>query len=111
MAPWEVTRVFPRGLTFFPTGPRTMPSNGGTIPITTAAGITWFTYDAARITSDSKIFADAAEGWLAHADQGAVFIKKFADLPSAQIALAKATSSSTPTGSTPISRWRIRGRT
>ncbi|HET6281275.1 MAG TPA: DUF4380 domain-containing protein [Polyangia bacterium] len=86
MAPWEVTRVFPRGLTFFPTGPRTMPSNGGTIPITTAAGITWFAYDATRITSDSKIFADAAEGWLAHADQGAVFIKKFADLPSAQIA-------------------------
>jgi len=86
IAPWEVTRVFPRGLTFFPTGSRTTLSNGATLPTTTTAGITWFDYDATRITSDSKLIADATEGWLAHADEGVVFIKKFGDVPMAQIA-------------------------
>jgi hypothetical protein len=84
MAPWEVTRVFPRGLTFFPTGTTDRLSNNATLPTTKSDGITWWAYDAANVTMDSKLWADGAEGWLAHVAQGLVFIKTFADvLPAA----------------------------
>jgi hypothetical protein len=80
MAPWEVTRVFPRGLTFFPTGNGERLSNGATLPTTKSDGITWWAYDMANVTMDSKLWADGAEGWLAHVAQGLVFIKTFADV-------------------------------
>lgn len=87
MAPWEVTRVFPRGLTFFPKGP-TAPtlSMNATLPTTEMNGVIWFNYDANAITMNSKLYADAAEGWLAHTAAGLVFIKSFADLTAGQIA-------------------------
>lgn len=87
MAPWEVTRVFPRGLTFFPKGP-TAPtlSTGATMPTTEMNGIVWFAYDMAAITKDSKLYADGAEGWVAHVADGLVFIKSFADLTADKIA-------------------------
>jgi hypothetical protein len=87
MAPWEVTRVFPRGLTFFPKGP-TAPtlSTGATLPTTELNGIVWFNYDMNAITNDSKLYADGAEGWVAHATSGLVYIKSFADLTASEIA-------------------------
>ena len=87
MAPWEVTRVFPRGLSFFPKGP-TAPtlSTGATMPTTEMNGIVWFAYDMAAITKDSKLYADGAEGWVAHVTEGLVFIKSFADLTADKIA-------------------------
>jgi len=92
MAPWEVTRVYPKGLTFFSTGP-TAPtlSVGATLPTTTtgtanAGGVTWFNYDMNAATADSKLYADGAEGWSAHAVDGLVFIKSFGDVMAAQIA-------------------------
>src|SRR5262249_55506670 len=81
LAPWEVTRVVSRGLTFFPTGTRSMIPAGQTLPTTNSGGVTWFAYDAATILVDSKLFADGAEGWLAHVAQGLVFIKRFVDVP------------------------------
>jgi hypothetical protein len=86
MAPWEVTRVLPKGLTFFPTGPTMSLSAGATLPTTNMGGVTWFNYDMNAITADSKLYADAAEGWSAHAVDGLVFIKSFGDLMAAQIA-------------------------
>jgi hypothetical protein len=87
MAPWEVTRVFPRGLTFFPKGP-TAPtlSAGATLPTTEMNNIIWFNYDMAAITKDSKLYADGAEGWVAHAADGLVFIKSFADVTADKLA-------------------------
>lgn len=87
MAPWEVTRVFPRGLTFFPKGP-TAPtlSTGATMPTTETNGIVWFNYDMNAITKDSKLYADGAEGWVAHVTDGLVYIKSFADLTADKIA-------------------------
>jgi hypothetical protein len=38
------------------------------------------------VTEDSKLYADGAEGWLAHVAQGLVFIKTFPDVPPAMIA-------------------------
>jgi hypothetical protein len=80
MAPWEVTRVFPRGLSFFPTGSTERLSNGATLPTTKSDGITWWAYDAATVTMNSKLWADGTEGWLAHVAQGLVFIKTFPDV-------------------------------
>lgn len=87
MAPWEVTRVFPRGLTFFPKGPSAPTlSTGATMPTTEMNGIVWFNYEMAAITKDSKLYADGAEGWVAHATSGLVYIKSFADLTADKIA-------------------------
>jgi hypothetical protein len=86
MAPWEVTRVLPRGLSFFPTGSSERLTDNATLPTTKSEGITWFAYDMATVTEDSKLFADGAEGWLAHVAQGLVFIKTFPDVPPAMIA-------------------------
>jgi hypothetical protein len=86
MAPWEVTRVKPRGVTFFPKGPSMSLSTGATFPTTESNGIVWYTYDANAVTADSKLYADATEGWVAHAAAGLVFIKSFQDLSAAEIA-------------------------
>jgi hypothetical protein len=87
MAPWEVTRVFPRGLTFFAKGP-TAPtlSMNATMPTTEMNGIIWFNYDMNAITMNSKLYADAAEGWVAHVDGDLVFIKAFADVTADKLA-------------------------
>jgi Domain of unknown function (DUF4380) len=87
MAPWEVTRVFPRGLTFFPKGP-TAPtlSTGATMPTTEMNNIIWFNYDLNAITKDSKLYADGSEGWVAHAADGLVFIKSYADVTADKLA-------------------------
>lgn len=86
LAPWEVTRVQPGGLTFFPTGPSVALSQGATLPTTNMAGVTWFNYDAAAATANSKLYADGTEGWVAHVVHGLVFIKSFADLTADKIA-------------------------
>jgi len=86
MAPWEVTRVLPRGLSFFPTGSTERLTDNATLPTTKSEGITWFAYDMETVTEDSKLYADGAEGWLAHVAQGLVFIKTFPDVPPAMIA-------------------------
>lgn len=87
MAPWEVTRVFPKGLTFFPKGP-TAPtlSMGATLTTTEMNNIIWFNYDGPSITKDSKLYADGAEGWVAHVVDGLVFIKSFADVTADKLA-------------------------
>ncbi|HVY30254.1 MAG TPA: DUF4380 domain-containing protein [Polyangiaceae bacterium] len=87
MAPWEVTRVFPKGLTFFPKGP-TAPtlSMGATLTTSETSNIIWFNYDGPSITKDSKLYADGAEGWVAHVADGVVFIKSFADVTADKLA-------------------------
>ncbi len=86
LAPWEVTRVQPLGLTFFPTGPSQSLSAGATLPTTNMGGVTWFNYEAAAATANSKLYADGTEGWVAHVVHGLVFIKSFADLTADKIA-------------------------
>jgi hypothetical protein len=86
MSPWEVTRVLPRGLTFFPKGPSQRLSDGATMPTTEQGGIVWYEYDQAAVSKDSKLWADASEGWVAHIAAGLVFIKKFEDLSTGTLA-------------------------
>lgn len=86
MSPWEVTRVLPRGLTFFPQGPSQRLSMNATLPTTEQNGIIWYAYDQSAVTKDSKLWADATEGWVAHVAAGLVFIKKFEDLGTDKLA-------------------------
>jgi hypothetical protein len=85
-APWEITRVFKRGITFWPTG--TAPRAIGSMalpPTTDAAGCTWHEAPTAN-GADQKLFANASAGWLAHVDGDVVIVKKFPDIMPTQAA-------------------------
>ena len=91
-APWEVTRVQPAGLFFFPTGGAANAVINGTatpamISTQAAAGVTWYAYTPSDFTNSAgtKLFAHGPHGWMAQLDQGLLFVKKFAALtPSAE---------------------------
>ncbi|HEX6275681.1 MAG TPA: hypothetical protein VFZ53_21720, partial [Polyangiaceae bacterium] len=78
-APWEITRVFKRGLTFWPTG--SAPRAGGMFalpPTMDAEGCTWHQAPTAAGV-DQKLLANGSGGWLAHVDGDIVIVKKFMD--------------------------------
>jgi hypothetical protein len=90
-APWEITRVAAGGLTFFPMGQG--PPRKGTMDLLNLAivdGVAWFAYDAKVITNDQKVFADGAEGWIAHVEGDLLLVKSFTDIASAQAAPGEA---------------------
>jgi hypothetical protein len=81
VAPWEVTRVQPNGLTFFAAGAGIYaPSD---LPARDVGDVTWVHHDAAVIAGHQKLYADAGEGWIAHADGDALFVKTFDLVPRA----------------------------
>jgi hypothetical protein len=84
VAPWEITRAHTGGITFFPTGDATYDHGNKSLATQQSEGMTWFAYDAAAITADSKLFADGKDGFLAHVDGDTVLVKKFADVPTDQ---------------------------
>jgi hypothetical protein len=95
VAPWQNTRVHPGGLTFFPSshGPaseRTSSAPVSTLALDGAGEFTWLQHDPARFTAGVKAFADGAEGWIAHAAHGQLFVKSFADVPAANQAPGEA---------------------
>jgi hypothetical protein len=74
-APWEISRVYPGGLTFFPTAetPIVLPGPDNAfkaIPFTTAAGAAWWKYLKADFTQDIKGGAKGSEGWAAQINCG-----------------------------------------
>lgn len=87
--PWEVSRVNPTGLTFFPEGSAIAAkpaSYGGLLALQSMGGVAWLDYNPALYTAGNYIVArDGLEGWSAHAETDVVFIKSFADIPPAQI--------------------------
>jgi hypothetical protein len=84
LAPWQITRVPPGGLSLFPTGtgdnPPCPPSN---LAVREALGVTWYAFDAAAVTDHQKLFADGREGWLAHVHGDGLLVKTFAVVPRA----------------------------
>jgi hypothetical protein len=80
-APWQITRVGPGGLTFYPSGDGAFPPSN--LGVHDALGATWYDYDRASITEHQKHFADGREGWLAHVDGDALLIKTFPAVPRA----------------------------
>jgi hypothetical protein len=82
-APWQVTRVLAQGFTFYPSG------DGNTqeqIPVTEMGGVTWIDYGSGSIPDGSKNIGDGSEGWLAHVNDGILFLKVFPEISPAQAA-------------------------
>jgi hypothetical protein len=80
-APWEVSRVAAGGLTFFPMAQR-QAGSGQFQPLVTREikGVTWHGHDVSAIEADQKLFADGADGWIAHVAGDLLFIKAFVDI-------------------------------
>ncbi|HXU04770.1 MAG TPA: DUF4380 domain-containing protein [Polyangia bacterium] len=87
LAPWQITRVPPGGLTLFPAGSGDDPPRPSgphsNLAVRQALGVTWYAYDAVAVTDHQKLFADGREGWLAHVDGDALLVKTFAVVPRA----------------------------
>jgi hypothetical protein len=82
VAPWQNTRVRPKGLTFF-------PCSGGALSLSSLEvepqdGVMWLAHDPAGFTESKKLFADGREGWVAHVDGDLMFVKVFPDVPPAE---------------------------
>jgi Domain of unknown function (DUF4380) len=90
-APWEITRVAAGGLTFFPMGDGS-PAKGSQdlLKLTISDGVAWFDYDAKTISNDQKVYADGAEGWIAHVDGDLLLLKAFGDTTPAEAAPGEA---------------------
>jgi hypothetical protein len=102
-APWEITRVYAGGLSFFPSADTWVQlgdpnARFGLPPITTSQGVTWFNDNATSYTDNNtngvKGGADGLEGWAAHIVCGTglkktcatgtaspILIKQWADTP------------------------------
>jgi hypothetical protein len=87
VGPWEVTRVAPGGISFFPADADSAIMERSNLPgVSVSNGIVWFDYDFDKITFHSKLFAMGSGGWQATMNHGLVFIKVFGDRPSSAIA-------------------------
>ncbi len=81
-APWEITRMPPNGIAFWPTGGAPF----GDTPMATqaAAGHTWC--DPRQTEGEAKVFADGAGGFLAYLLGDRILIKQFQDQPASAAA-------------------------
>lgn len=102
-APWEITRVYTGGLTFFPNSEPAVKlgdASFGPVPFTSAQGTLWFKYKSTDFTTISSVKggADGLEGWAAHIACGTglegswayptcakspILIKEWTDIPAA----------------------------
>jgi hypothetical protein len=78
-APWEISRVLPGGVTFFPTGSEVNTVDMNQLTVTDINGISWLDHTVSIDAGDHKYCADGSRGWLAHAAGDLVFVKSFND--------------------------------
>lgn len=101
LAPWEITRVAPGGLTFFASDTAPFPAMGGApeLPTTSMAGCYWFQNSPS--TPQGKLFSDG-KGWLAHVTpDDLLFVKVFPDVATGEFAPGEAEIEIYSTSSTP----------
>lgn len=85
-AAWEVSRVAPGGLTFFPTGSKTVNS---ALAVVGMGAITWYEHEPNMLPMEGRKYsADGAGGWLAHVAGDTLLVKKWSDVPAEQQAPA-----------------------
>jgi len=87
VAAWEISRVAPGGLTFYPTGDE--PKRDVLAALTKdSSGVTWFQYDTTTIPKNGvpKLLTDGKEGWLAQANNGLLLVKSFEDVAAGKYA-------------------------
>jgi hypothetical protein len=86
-APWEISRVPKEGVVFFPA--RSGPGSASTLQSQSVDGVAWVDIALAPPT-DSKLFQDGSEGWLAYVFRDLVFIKTFDNIDAAEQATGEA---------------------
>jgi len=79
VAPWQNTRVRPKGLTFYPSAEPTYTQSS--LKLSPVNGITWYAHDPAAVKDSLKSYADGKEGWMAQVDGDLLFVKVFPDVP------------------------------
>ena len=84
VAPWQVTRVRPKGITFYPSQEPSFADS--TLKLAPSDGITWYQHVPADIDQSIKSLADGQEGWLAHVDERLMLVKVFPDIARADLA-------------------------
>ena len=90
LAPWEVSRVYPNGLAFYPKGEGERWGNMAGLA-EDLNGITWFDHSVDKIPSKhNKFFSDGAEGWIAQVNKNIIFVKRFPDIALEKAAPAEA---------------------
>jgi hypothetical protein len=79
VAPWQNTRVRPKGITFYPSRQPTYTQSS--LKLTPVDGVTWYTHDPSTVKDSLKSYADGHEGWMAQIDGDLLFVKVFPDVP------------------------------
>lgn len=81
IAAWEISRVLPGGLTFFPTGERELSpiEPHGRLELEKSEGCSFFDHGTFTPGHSSKVHADGREGWLAHLAGSRLILKTFRD--------------------------------
>lgn len=90
VAPWEITRVGPFGLTFFAAEGEPWGVPGRSLPpVTSESRALWFEYTEG-VTHHSKLFSDG-RGWIAHVTpERLLLVKRFLDISSDEFAPGEA---------------------
>jgi hypothetical protein len=86
VGPWEVTRVPSGGISFFPVDSLLQQPLSTLESTFTKRGVTWFKFNEALLTSDQKLFQGGRLGWLAHINNGLLFVKSFPDIKKNEVA-------------------------
>jgi hypothetical protein len=79
VAPWQNTRVRPKGITFYPSHEATYEQSS--LKLKPTDGITWYAHDPSQVKDSLKSYADGSEGWMAQVDADLLFVKVFPDVP------------------------------
>ena len=74
IAPWEVTRVGPNGITFWPTDNSASPTGGLASSTTDLNGATW--YEHSSTATGDKLLTEGCNGWVAQAIDGQSLLVK-----------------------------------
>jgi hypothetical protein len=83
MASWEISRVPPGGLTFFPSGARVLtpiPPHAELL-LQDSEGVSFYDHSTFEPGLSRKVHADGSEGFLAHLQGDLLVLKVFVDTP------------------------------
>lgn len=92
VAPWEISRVFPGGITVYAMGEGKKDQLLAPL-FKDTLGLSWFAYDSAKINfkpSDVPKLMSDGKGWLAQVQKGYILLKKFQDITPAEAAKGEA---------------------
>ena len=88
VAPWQITRVRAKGITFYPSQEPSFAESS--LTLTPSDGIVWYTHVPSEIQTSVQSLADSQEGWVAHTDGHLLFVNVFPDVAHSALAPGEA---------------------